>query len=113
VASYYMPPKVGVLLGNGDGTFGAVTDFATGQSQGFELSVGDLNGDGTPDVVNDDINSSICILLNGTVAKATLTNVTVPGTSNDTEQIVATYRGDGRYRGSKSKSVAVQGSGAK
>jgi len=113
VASYYQPPKIGVLVGKGDGTFGAALDFATGQTQGYELSVGDLNGDGTPDVVNDDITSSISVLLNGTIVKATLSNVAVPGTSNDTEQIVATYGGDHRYRGSKSKPVAVKGSGAK
>jgi len=111
--SYYQPPKVGILRGRGDGTFAAVRDFATGQTQGYELSVADLNGDGTPDVVNDDITSSISVLLNGTAAKATITDVAVPGTSNDTEEIVATYSGNGRYVTSKSKPLEVKGSGAK
>lgn len=113
VASYYMPAKVGVLRGKGDGTFAAVRDYNTGQTQGFELSVADLNGDGTPDMVSDDINSSISVLLNGTAATATLTNVAVPGTSNDLEKIVATFSGDPRYRPSKSKPLEVNGSGVR
>lgn len=110
--SYYHPSKIGVLRGKGDGTFAAVVDFNTGQSQGFELSIADLNGDGTPDVVSDDINSSISVLLNLTSAKAKLTDVAVPGTSNDIEKIVATYKGNAKYKPSKSKPVKVKGSGA-
>jgi hypothetical protein len=113
VLSYYVPAKVGFLRGKGDGTFAPVVDFGTGQTQGYELSVADLDGDGTPDVVNDDINSTISVLLSGAGARATLTNVTVPGTSNDTEKIVATYGGDGRYVKSKSAPIAVKGSGAR
>ena len=41
---------VGVVLGNGDGTFGAQTTFATGQTPG-SLVVTDVNGDGKPDLV--------------------------------------------------------------
>jgi hypothetical protein len=40
---------VGVLLGNGDGTFGAVQTYNTGTPAG-SLTVGDFNGDGNPDL---------------------------------------------------------------
>src|SRR5262249_34352868 len=43
-----------VLLGNGDGTFGARTNFSTGGAP-QSVAIGDLNGDGRPDLaaVND------------------------------------------------------------
>jgi len=41
---------VGVLLGNGDGTFTAGTDVTVG-SRPYGLAVGDVNGDGMPDIV--------------------------------------------------------------
>jgi hypothetical protein len=41
---------VGVLLGNGDGTFAAEMDFAV-PSGAVSLATGDLNGDGRPDLV--------------------------------------------------------------
>jgi hypothetical protein len=112
-ASYFHPGSVGILRGNGDGTFAAVQDFKTGQTQGYQLSLADLNGDGTPDVIGDDIKSSISVLLNVTSAQAKLIDVAVPGTANDTEQIVATYNGDAKYQKSKSKPVEVHGSGAR
>src|SRR5438093_4804085 len=40
---------VSVLLGNGDGTFGAHTDFGTG-SFPHSVAIGDLNGDSRPDL---------------------------------------------------------------
>src|SRR5207247_4337480 len=41
---------VSVLLGNGDGTFRANTEFATGVSP-QSVAIGDLNGDGRADLV--------------------------------------------------------------
>jgi len=40
---------VSVLLGNGDGSFGAVTDYAAGNGP-RSVAIGDLNGDGKPDL---------------------------------------------------------------
>jgi hypothetical protein len=111
--SYYHPSKVGVLHGNGDGSFGAPVEFDTHQKQGFELTLADLNGDGSLDIVNADINQSISILLNRTSASATLSNVAVSGSPTDMKQIVASYTGDSSYKKSKSKPVQVSGSGAK
>ena len=41
---------VSVLLGNGNGTFQAQQTFATGTSPS-SVAVGDVNGDGKPDIV--------------------------------------------------------------
>jgi hypothetical protein len=43
--------KVGVLLGNGDGTFQAAVTYATGQFATIAVAVADLNGDGKPDLI--------------------------------------------------------------
>ncbi len=42
---------VSVLLGNGDGTFAPELPFNSPGSNDFHIAVGDLNGDGVPDVV--------------------------------------------------------------
>jgi hypothetical protein len=41
--------KVGVTLGNGDGTFGPETDYETTYAPEF-VAIRDLNGDGRPDL---------------------------------------------------------------
>jgi PKD repeat protein len=41
---------ISVLLGNGNGTFGANTNYPTGNNP-VSLAIGDLNGDGHPDLV--------------------------------------------------------------
>lgn len=45
------PGSVGVLLGLGDGTFRPAVTYETGNDLNTSLAVGDLNGDGHPDVV--------------------------------------------------------------
>ncbi len=51
--------SVGVLLGNGDGTFQPAQAYSSGGSTAFSIVLGDVNGDGKPDVLvaNRDINS--------------------------------------------------------
>jgi hypothetical protein len=50
VVSVYNSDAVSVLLGNGDGTFGARTDFVTGRNP-QSVAIGDLDGDGRADLV--------------------------------------------------------------
>jgi hypothetical protein len=41
---------VSILLGNGDGTFGAPVSYTTGQSE-ITVAAADVNGDGKPDII--------------------------------------------------------------
>ena len=43
--------SVGVLLGNGDGTFQPVVTYPSGGADARSVAIADLNGDGKPDVV--------------------------------------------------------------
>jgi hypothetical protein len=52
--------SVGVLLGNGDGTFQASVTYPTGLIAPNALAVGDLNGDSWPDIVVAN-NDGVCI----------------------------------------------------
>lgn len=45
------PGVVGVLLGNGDGTFQPVVTYETGGAQNGAVVVADVNGDGKPDIL--------------------------------------------------------------
>jgi uncharacterized delta-60 repeat protein len=55
--------NVGVLLGNGDGTFGAETDYDAGNGA-YAIAVADL-GDGHPDVVVNDVSGNAVDVLPG------------------------------------------------
>src|SRR6266705_2528158 len=51
VANGGLPGYLGVLLGNGDGTFRPAQSYNTTGTHGATLAVADVNGDGRPDVV--------------------------------------------------------------
>ncbi len=54
-----------VLLGNGDGTFRAPRQFATGGRGGSVVAVGDWNGDGLPDLAFSNLDTNdVSVLLN-------------------------------------------------
>jgi hypothetical protein len=70
-----------ILLGTGTGSFGAATSFAVGLGP-FSVTIGDLNGDGKPDLatanLNDNAGNNVSILLGtGTGAFGGATNFTV------------------------------------
>lgn len=54
------PSLVGVLRGNGDGTFGAVTPYAVSNAAG--IAIGDIDGDSRPDMVVANSSGSIGVL---------------------------------------------------
>jgi hypothetical protein len=70
---------VGVLLGNGDGTFQPVLNYPAGEGVAF-VAVGDFNSDHKPDlVVADSLASAVSVLLNtGVVSFSPTTPVTFP-----------------------------------
>jgi Bacterial Ig-like domain (group 3)/FG-GAP-like repeat/FG-GAP repeat len=58
VTNSYYSNTVGVLLGNGDGTFQPVITYDSGGGYPWSIAVADVNGDGKPDLVV--ANSSSC-----------------------------------------------------
>ncbi len=102
-APYSYGGTVGVLLGNGDGTFQAATSYGAGNSP-FAISVADTNGDGFPDAVvgnwgvafGADGNYDLTILLgngDGTF-QPPITFLTGGGYSDSVA--VADFNGDGK-----------------
>ncbi len=57
--------NVGVLLGNGDGTFQTVVAYDAGGAGAYSVAVADLNGDGKPDIVLEGGNNVGVLLGNG------------------------------------------------
>ena len=56
--------SVGVLLGNGDGTFASIVNYASGGFAPQSVAVADLNGDGKPDVlVSNSSSNNVGVLL--------------------------------------------------
>jgi len=89
--------SVGVLLGNGDGTFASIVNYASGGVAPQSVAVADLNGDGKPDVlVSNSSSSNVGVLLgkgDGTF-RAPLTYST--GGNTPLSVAIADVNGDGK-----------------
>ncbi|MGD1098169.1 MAG: FG-GAP-like repeat-containing protein, partial [Bryobacteraceae bacterium] len=101
--------NVGVLLGNGDGTFQrAINSPAGGTPQ--SITVGDVNGDGIPDLIVSNSTNCVSILIgNGDATFQAPVPYTVGGSAG--YSVAADFNGDGRLdlavANSKGSSVSV------
>jgi hypothetical protein len=91
---------VGVLLGNGDGTFQPATTYSSSGSMPQSVAIADVNGDGKPDllVVNlctntcPDASGSVGVLLNGHATKTTLVSSLNPSVFGQVVTFTATVK---------------------
>jgi hypothetical protein len=84
---------VGVLLGNGDGTFQAAVTHGSGPEYGYSVAVADVNGDGRPDLLV----GSTCIL---SPYNCTDLAGVMLGNGDGTFQTVVTYNSGEGYQSS-------------
>jgi Bacterial Ig-like domain (group 3)/FG-GAP-like repeat/Abnormal spindle-like microcephaly-assoc'd, ASPM-SPD-2-Hydin len=89
---------VGVLLGNGDGTFQTAVTYSSGAQSAHSVAVADVNGDGKPDLVLANCGSSSASCANGDGSVGVLL-----GNGDGTFQTAVTYGSGGYY----AQSVAV------
>jgi len=85
---------VSVLLGNGDGTFRAPVTYDSGGINAVSVAIGDLNGDGHPDLVV----SNYCFVSGGSCTGYSGVSVLL-GNGDGTFQAPATYNSGGDYVG--------------
>ena len=93
---------VGLLLGNGDGTFQSATEFTTGSGVATAVGVADFNADGKPDLVVVNGNSlgingsnTVSILL-GNGDGTFQTHVDYPTGQAPTSVAIGDFNGDGK-----------------
>jgi hypothetical protein len=98
--------NMGVLLNNGDGTFGAATYYGVGAGSIF-ANVGDINGDDRVDLTAV-TNNGLSVLLSGQAETASISGISVTGCT--AQSVVATYEGDTNYATSTSAASSLTNS---
>jgi hypothetical protein len=86
------PGTVSILLGNGDGTFGAAVNYAAGNGPG-NVALGDFNGDGITDLVVANLGGVSVLLGNGNGTFQAAANY--PAGSAPSFVAVGDFNGDG------------------
>jgi len=86
---------VSILLGNGDGTFAAPTDFTTGTAA-ERIAVGDFNGDGKLDLVTANPQGNNISILLGKGAGVFGSHVDFATGLKPTMVVVGDFNGDGK-----------------
>jgi len=89
-SSCYGNGSVGVLLGNGDGTFQPVVTYPSGGNTAESIAVADVNGDGNPDLIVANCGSQFNCSGIGLIG-------VLLGNGDGTFQPVATYPSGGLY----------------
>ena len=87
--------NIGVLLGNGDGTFGSAQTYGVGEVSPRSLSTGDFNGDGNPDLAVAGYNQ-VTVLLGNRNGTFTLGQSVSAGGTYTASLQTADINGDGR-----------------
>src|SRR5438034_1410164 len=89
------PSLVSVLLGNGDGSFQPARIFATGQGS-LSVAIGDVNGDGRPDLVAANYYSNDVSVLLGNGDGTFQPALSFDAGNHPSSVAVGDFNGDGR-----------------
>jgi hypothetical protein len=83
---------IGVLLGNGDGTFQSAITYTSGGNVSFSVAVADINGDGRPDLIV----ANLCVVSDTDCTENAPVGVLL-GKGDGTFEPVVTYLSGGAY----------------